>query len=237
MSHSQFPQPRAQDARRTTRGHAGPRSASPYGNPNPRMPRPVVVGPNLVGLVVTSDAAKVLRHLTNVSDPALTMAVASLHQHVGGRTNYAEGLRVALDLLQSVPDGYFRHLYMVADGDDNVDCDKVDEAIDRAVGLRVRIYAIPIGSTQAGHTFNCDRLHKIAHRTGGNLRPMARMKELAEHFEGLAALGGRNLGRSVAKVLLADVSGSMDEKWDRTTKIGALQFAIFRFLQIEGKKQ
>jgi hypothetical protein len=103
--------------------------------------------------------------------------------------------------------------------------------------LWVRVYAIPIGCTQSGHTFNCDRLYQIAHRTGGNLKPMRKMKEMAEHFAHLAARGGRNLGRSVAKVLLADVSPSMSEPFDRATKIEALKFSILRFLEIEAKRQ
>lgn len=232
-----FPQARPRYGRGTTPGQVRQRSDSIQGTGNVRMPPHITIGPNLVGLVGTSDAPKVLRHLTNVSDPALTMAVASLHEHVGVRTNYAAGLRLALDLLEGIPESYFRHVYIVADGEDNVDRDKLDEQIDRAVRLRVRIYCIPIGSTQAGHTFNCDRLHQIAHRTGGKLRSMAKVKELAAHFEGLAALGGRNLGRSVAKVVLVDLSRSMTQSWDRTTKIDGAKFSIIRFLQIEAKKQ
>jgi hypothetical protein len=202
------------------------------------MAKPITIGPSPVGLVVTSNVAKVLRRLTNASDPALSMAVASLHQHVGGSTNNADGLRVAVDLLEPIPGSYGKHIYLDADGCDNVEKHKLDAQVERARRMNVRIYTIPIGSTQAaGCSFDCDRLYQISKRTGGNLKSMSKLKELAEHFEGLAARGGRHLGRSVAKVLLCDVSCSMGETWDRTTKIDALKFALIRFLQIEAKRQ
>ncbi len=206
---------------------------------NRPMPKLTTLGPSSIAVVSTHGSAKVLCPLTNASNPALHMAVASLHQHMlnASGTNYADALRVALDLLEPIPDSLGKHIYLVADGADNTDRDKLDGQIERARRMHVRVYTIPIGSTQAGHEFDCDRMFKIAVRTGGNLKSMSKLKELAEHFEQLAAKGGHHLGRAVAKVLIADVSPSMAEQWDRTTKIDALKFALIRFLQIEAKRQ
>jgi uncharacterized protein with von Willebrand factor type A (vWA) domain len=165
-------------------------------------------------------------------------SVAKLDKNItGGMTNYTDALRQALDMLVRVPDTYGKHIYFVADGMDNVKRDGLDAQIERARRMRVRIYAIPIGCTAARHTFNLKRLYDMAHNTDGNVKAVSRIKELAEHFTGLAARGGRNLGQSVAKVIIVDTSGSMAEPWDRGTKIEALRTVLFRFLSVESKRQ
>lgn len=207
-------------------------------NSNRRMPGPVTIGPSRVALVGTHDNAFVLCQLSRPSDANLTMAVASLDQHVGGTgTNYASAIRVALDLLAGVPFGYARHIYFAADGEDNREKDSLFTEVERAKRMAVRIYTVPIGCTQKGHTFNLDRLYQIAARTGGRIKTVTNLKQMEHYYVDLAAKGGHNLGQAVAKVLVADCSLSMKEEWDRTTKIGAEKFALLRFLQIEAKRQ
>jgi Mg-chelatase subunit ChlD len=202
------------------------------------MPRHITIGPNQFALVVTNDKARVLGRLTDVTDPYLNLKVANLDRQVGGTgTNYSAGLRLALDLLADVPTSWACQILLVADGADNRERDQLDAQVERARQLGVRIYTLPIGSTQAGHTFDFQRLKDIAARTRGATYTMRATKEMADTFRQLAARGGHALGRSVAKVLVVDVSPSMGEAFDRTTKIEALKLAVIRLLEIERKRQ
>jgi hypothetical protein len=201
------------------------------------MPRAITIGPSKVGLIVTAGTAKVLCPLTAAGDPALLMATGCVDQHVEGGTNYTDALRKACDLLEPIPDSIGKHVYFICDGEDNVERDGLSQQIERARRGNIRVYCVPIGSTQAGHSFDLQRLFVIANATGGRVKPISHLKALADKLVGFAANGGRNLGRSVAKVLIIDVSPSMTEQWDRTTKLGAAKFAAIRFLTVESKRQ
>jgi hypothetical protein len=204
----------------------------------PRVPKAITLGPSKVGLIVAAGTAKVLSQLTSPSDPALLMAVGCVDQHVSNGTNYTAAIRLANDMFEPVPDSIGKHVYFVTDGEPNVEVEGLATQIERARRINVRIYSVPIGSSQAGHSFNLQRLYDMSNATRGKVKPISHLKALSEKLVGFAANGGRNMSRSVYKILIVDVSPSMSaEQWDQTTKLGAAKFAALRFLSVEAKRQ
>ncbi|MBN8644052.1 MAG: VWA domain-containing protein [Planctomycetes bacterium] len=156
---------------------------------------------------------------------------------VANGTNYSDGLRKAIDLLAQAPPGFAREIIVLCDGVDNVEREALLGQVHRARGMNARIDAVAIGHDKAGHSFDFSRLIAMTRPTGGRVMGVGSLKALQERFEGLAARGGRDLGRAVAKVLVMDVSPSMTEAWDRSTKLACAQLAAARWLAIEAKMQ
>ena len=134
---------------------------------------------DLVGCVVFSDKASVLFKLTNPVNPWVRQRIENMQ--VGGNTNMAAGLMLAIGMLRRRNPLYLRNIILLSDGIPNVGGD-VSEIIRLAqVARRLYININTIGFGDNPSNFNETLLRRIAAATHNGRYAHAReLQSLAE---------------------------------------------------------
>ncbi|MCR4414894.1 MAG: VWA domain-containing protein [Thermoguttaceae bacterium] len=192
-----------------------------------------VYGPDRIGIVGFSDRGVVLAKPADPFDPQLLAYSQKLHEQVGGLTNLADGLRQAVRLLEELPLGIWRRIWLLSDGYPNVEVGKIDTVVEQAKGAGVRVCAIGFGDQ-----FDEALLRRISQASGGRFVSVQSLRALTEAL--VRATGGhvgRNRRRhpSETAVLAIDLSGSMAQSMEGKTKVAVVEEAVLQLLHYKQK--
>lgn len=185
--------------------------------------------PDLNMLITYNDTAIAQCRLVGAYDHAFVKAVLSLNELVGGcSTNITSGLRMANDHLGQTPRGLLRRIWLLTDGQANVETEGVVAEVQRAVRQFTNINTVGFGNSGE---FNKQQLTWIANSTHNG-----------RYYEAttVAAIGGvfrhtakhrRNLDhRGEATAFVIDTSPSMREPMGGRQRIEVLAEAMMVLL-------
>lgn len=196
------------------------------GNGGARVPR--VYGPDQIGIVGFSDRGFALAPPADAFAPSLLECSQKLHEHVGGLTNIADGLRQAIGQLEEVRPGVFRRIWLLSDGYPNVEVSKIDQEVQRAQGAGIRICTIGFGDR-----YDEALLRRISEATRGRFVAVHTLRQLTEV---LVRASGQDVGRNRRRhpaettILVIDLSGSMAEPMEGKTKVAVVEEAVLQLL-------
>lgn len=202
--------------------------AQPTSRPVPTSSRRVVMGADRTGMVGFHDTGFVIARPAEAYSHWLQTRTQRLHERVAGNgTNITDGLRQSVKLLQSVPPGILRRIWLLTDGYPNREEDRIYQVVEEAAQARVNINTIGFGDS-----YCVDLLKRISSAThNGKFMPVANLRELTE---ALVKTGGHNHAhRAECTVLAIDLSGSMTEPMEGRSKIQVVQEAILMLLNFK----
>lgn len=188
-------------------------------------PTPVPRRPDRIGLVGFHEYGFVIARPAEPFAPWLMERSQTLHHQLGGRTNLADGLRQALQLLSSTPSGIYRKIWLLSDGEPNVDIESLGPLVAACHQARININAIGFGD--AYDELLLRRIAGATHR--GKFVPVQGLRELtrtlASHEQPVSGAC-----RPETAILAIDCSGSMAEPMEGRTKIAVVEEAILHLL-------
>ena len=203
----------------------------------PPRPRPTpsarVYGADEIALVGFDGTARVLCPPQSAFSAVLQTVVRELPAAARGQsTSVGAGLAAGLDLLEGVAPGRLRRLWLLTDGLVNREEERVLPLVARAKASYVNVNTVLFGEGDKG---NGDLLRQIAagtHRgrslTVADLRSLA--AALVTQRPGWKAQASTARHRAETTVVAVDLSASMNEPFDGTTKIQAVGRALFELL-------
>lgn len=183
-------------------------------------------GPDRIGIVGFHEHGFVIARPAEPYAPWLMERSQSLHERLGGRTNMADGLRQALQLLSTVPHGIHRRIWLLSDGEPNVDVASIGPLLDACYAAHININTIGFGNS-----FDERLLRHIASATHrGRFLSVQNLRQLttalAEADNPIPPQGRR----SETTILTIDCSGSMSEPMEGRWKIFVVEEAILHLL-------
>ncbi|HXK95649.1 MAG TPA: vWA domain-containing protein [bacterium] len=189
-----------------------------------------VYGSDKIGLVGFSSTAQVLVQPVDAFSPELYNQSQQLHLHVGGMTNITDAIRQSVGLLSQTPIGMLRRIWLLTDGCPNCETDSLFDWVSRAREAYCNINVIGFGNPD---NLREDLLQQIASGThNGKYMKAATLKELTDVLvlnSGRTAPQRRH-HRAETTILAIDLSGSMSEPMQDTTKIAVVEQAILQLL-------
>lgn len=200
---------------------------------NPQVTRRVAIRcADLLALAIFGERAVMLSTFVSAYDARLAGAIRDLPNALcsaGTCTNLTAGLRIANDLLASVPQGLLRQAWILSDGIDNVETEAVPAQVRRAHSLRINLNTIGFGDPR---NLDPDRLRAVAvgtHR--GRFVPVetALALDRALATDGSGARKHRS-HRGAATVFVIDASGSMRDPMGNASKIEVVRDALHQLL-------
>ncbi len=156
-----------------------------------------------------------------------------LHKHVKGRTNIADGLRVGIEMCKKTPRGILRRIWLLSDGEANVNPGGIWPMVQRAYKSHININTIGFGNS-----FDESTLRKISASTHrGKFVPVKSLRELTNTLTHFSSNGNSNgfHHRSETTVLVIDLSASMGWAMGNKTKVQVVEEAILHLLLMKQK--
>lgn len=188
-----------------------------------------VYGPDRIGIVGFHDRGFVIARPAMPFAPWLVERTQTLHTRLGGLTNMSDGLQQALDLFETVPPGVFRRIWLLSDGDPNVDAESLFLVVQACAEAHININTIGFGNR-----FNESLLRDIAAATHrGRFVPVQSLRELSLALAGTAGQQPGRPHRSETTVLAIDCSYSMQEPMEGRPKIEVVQEAILHLIHFK----
>jgi len=194
----------------------------------PPLQAPATASPKAdrIGLIGFHEHGFVIARPAEPFAPWLVERSQTLHRRLGGRTNIADGLRQALYLLEITPPGIYRKIWLLSDGQPNVEVEALGPLVAACRQSRVNLNTIGFGD--AYDELLLRRLADATHR--GKFVPVQGLRELTRTLVE-ANLPARNSSRrSESAVLVIDCSGSMAEPMEGRTKIAVVEEAILHLI-------
>jgi len=155
--------------------------------------------------------------------------VGNLPAYIEPGTNLTAGLRQGLTLLRQAPAGYLRRLWLLSDGEPNVEVDGIFVAVADA-----RIGRVNINTIGFGDRYDRGLLERIAAATHrGRFVPVQSLRELTDALLAHprpARGSARSPHRSEVTVLAIDLSPSMRDPMEGRIKLAVVQEAVTRLL-------
>ena len=150
----------------------------------------------------------------------------TLRQRLGGRTNIADGLRQALQLLEGTPPNVYRKIWLLSAGEPNVEGEALGPLVAACHQSRINLNTIGFGD--AYDELLLRRLADATHR--GKFIPVQGLRELTRALaeSDLPARPGPR--RAETAVLVIDCSGSMAEPMEGRTKIAVVEEALLHLI-------
>lgn len=186
--------------------------------------------PDLLGLVGFHESAFVVAKPAEPYAAWLYERSQTLHQKLGGMTNMTAGLRLAVSLIRRVPRGVHRRIWLLSDGEPNVETDGLRAAVEEARSAFCNVNTIGFGDS-----YDESLLRQIAAATHNG--KFVSVKTLRDLTDVLIATGGqqqhhrhRHHGRSETAILAIDLSGSMGGPMGSSTKVQVVEEAVKRLL-------
>jgi Mg-chelatase subunit ChlD len=190
---------------------------------------------DLVGLVGFHDRGFIVAKPAEPHAHWLQERVASLPKRVAGNsTNMTDGLRKGLEILEKTPKNRYRRIWLLTDGKNNREQDKLMSMIAQAGLLHVNINTIGFGNPGSNH-YDPDMLKKISSAThNGRFVPVSSLKELSAVLQDRDRIG---LGKRKAEttVLVIDCSPSMTLSMGNRQRIEVVVEAITHLLHYKQK--
>jgi hypothetical protein len=190
---------------------------------------------DLVGLVGFHDRGFIVAKPAEPHAHWLQERVASFPGRVSGNsTNITDGLRKGLEILEKTPKIRYRRIWLLTDGKNNREQDKLMSMVAKARNLHVNINTIGFGNPGSIY-YDPDMLKKISGAThNGRFVPVSSLRELSKVLQG----GGRfGIGNRKAEttVLVIDCSGSMTQPMGNRQRIEVVVEAITHLLHYKQK--
>ncbi len=194
----------------------------------PYQPRPTTVlpKPDRIGLVGFHEHGFVIARPAEPFAPWLVERSQTLRQRLGGRTNIADGLRQALHLLETTPPGIYRKIWLLSDGEPNVEVESLGPLVAACHQSRVNLNTIGFGD--AYDELLLRRLAGATHR--GKFVPVQGLRELTRALAETDLPARSGPRRSETAVLVIDCSGSMAEPMEGRSKIAVVEEAILHLI-------
>lgn len=191
-------------------------------------PRPVAIAPkpDRIGLVGFHEHGFVIARPAEPFAPWLVERSQTLRQRLGGRTNIADGLRHALHLLEGTPPGVYRKIWLLSDGEPNVEVEALGPLVAACHESRINLNTIGFGD--AYDELLLRRLAGATHR--GKFVPVQGLRELTRALAETELPARSGPRRAETAVLVLDCSGSMAEPMEGRTKIAVVEEAILHLI-------
>lgn len=213
-----FGRGRTRTAVRPPRGHVPARTTK-------------VRGPDHIGIVGFQHRAFVIAKPAEPHAAWLQERSQRLHERVGGEgTNIAAGLRTSVELLRTTWSGVLRRIWLLSDGEPNVEVGAIPMAVEEARRAYVNINTIGFGDE-----YDEALLRQVASAThNGKFIPVRTLRQLSDALiqgdNGNGGLPGRHHHRAETTVLCIDLSLSMNEPMEGRRKIDIVEEAILHLL-------
>lgn len=202
----------------------GPRQIEPW-QPAPR-PVAATPKPDRIGLVGFHEHGFVIARPAEPFAPWLVERSQTLRQRLGGRTNIADGLRQALHLLEATPPGIYRKIWLLSDGEPNVEVESLGPLVAACHESRINLNTIGFGD--AYDELLLRRLADATHR--GKFVPVQGLRELTRTLAETDLPARPGPRRAETAVLVIDCSGSMAEPMEGRRKIAVVEEAILHLI-------
>lgn len=191
--------------------------------------RRVVMGADRIALVGFHHLAFVIAKSAEAHAHWLQTRTLQLHEKIGGNgTNITAGLRQSIALLQNVPCGVLRRIWLLTDGYPNCETDQIYRVVEQAVQAHININCIGFGDS-----YDTALLKRISSAThNGKFVPVTSLRELTNALV-MAGDGHHRAHRAECTVLAIDLSGSMTEPMEGRSKIQVVQEAILMLLNFK----
>ncbi len=178
-----------------------------------------IVGFHQYGFIIAKPAAP--------SAPWLLERSQWLHRQLGDGSNLTDGLRQALHLLAATPRAVQRKIWLLSDGEPNMELQSMASVIEACQQSRISINTVGVG-----YYFNETLLRDIASAThrGRFLSVQGLWELIGASTYSHAIAGYRSHQRGETTILVIDCSGSMFEPLQGQTKIHVVQETIWHLL-------
>ncbi len=186
-----------------------------------------VFGADQVALVGFHERGFVLCRPADPFSPKLLHAARHLHTRVAGRTNLADGLRVALVVLAESDPRRWQRIWLLSDGYPNLETAVTSSVVRDAVRRGIGIHTIGFGDR-----FDKGLLRRISQLAHGRFVSVQTLQQLTAALVRSGASAGRNRRPHQAEttVLCLDLSASMREPMQDSTKVGVVEAAVLQLL-------
>jgi Mg-chelatase subunit ChlD len=212
-----------------------PRQQLPARLPAPAsLPQPVrepwtIYSPDRIGIVGFHDRGFIIARPATSFAPWLVERSQSLHTRLGGLTNMTDGLRQALALTALAPPGVFRKIWLLSDGEPNVETESLFAIVHACRETSVKINTIGFGDG-----YNRQLLEQIAAGSHyGRFISVHNLRELSQVLAGATPPAAPHRHRSEATILAIDCSSSMQEAMEDRSKIQVVEEAILHLLHFK----
>lgn len=189
-------------------------------------PQAAAPKPDRIGLVGFHEHGFVIARPAEPFAPWLVERSQTLRQRLGGRTNIADGLRQALHLLESAPPGIYRKIWLLSDGEPNVEVEALGPLVAACHQSRINLNTIGFGD--AYDELLLRRLADATHR--GKFVPVQGLRELTRALAETDLPARAGPRRAETAVLVIDCSGSMAEPMEGRSKIAVVEEAILHLI-------
>jgi len=198
-----------------------------------------LLGQDTLGFVLFHDRAFVVARPAPVYAPWLAARAAQLHIKVGGeRTNLTAGIQQSTALLRWAPPGVQRRMWVLSDGEANVETDGLMRAVEEARQAYININCVGFGDK-----FDEPTLRKIAAATyAGKFVPVKTLRELTNAFTVVFHSNGNGNGnghhryhphRAETTILCIDASLSMTGGMEGKRKIDVVEEAVQELIRFK----
>jgi hypothetical protein len=203
-----------------------------------------------IGIVGFNDQARIVANLAEPHDALLLKRTQQLHEYVTGGTNITAGLRLGIEMLEAVPRGIHRRIWLLSDGVPTVNVGELDQMVQRAHHSYININTIAFGARPhgilvdwllsiVGFGYNYDEgiLRRIAQGThNGHFVSAGSLRELANTLTGSSGASAKfPYHRPEATVLTIDLSASMNERMEGRNKVQIVEEACLHLLLYKQK--
>ncbi|RJP34727.1 MAG: VWA domain-containing protein [Candidatus Omnitrophota bacterium] len=205
-------------------------TASAHSFVSSRPPVKKVYGSDRIGIVGFHDRGFVIAKPAEPHAAWLQQRSQTLHEKIGGCTNITDGLRQSLELIKKVPKGILRRIWLLSDGHPNIETDSLNAIVDEARQAYCNINTIGFGNP---NNYDENLLRNIASSThNGKFVPVTTLRQLTDALirSGDGRQRTRHHHRSETTILAIDLSYSMRESMENTTKIAVVETAVMQLL-------
>lgn len=214
-----------------TRANRRPAAAN-----HPTPPTHKVFAPDRIGIVGFHTDGFVVARPAEPFAPWLQQRSMEIHTKMKPNTgtNITAGIRTAVQLMKPVPKGVLKRIWLLSDGAPNHEVDGIAAAVDEARRAYININTIGFGDS-----FDESLLRRISSMTHNG--KFVSVKSLRELTEALIVSDNGTTGqrrhhhRSETTVLAIDLSPSMHEPMEGSTKIAVAERAILELLNFKQK--
>jgi Mg-chelatase subunit ChlD len=169
----------------------------------------IIHAPDRIGITAYNDTGFVVARPTEAHSAWLQTRIKSLPDKISGRyTNISAGIKISLDLLERVPRGILKRVWLLSDGYANYDVHEIMPQVGRAYTLHTNINCIGFGDA-----FDEKGLRAITAGTHkGKFYTARSLLELNDAFAAVSHEGPSSYHhRAECTILCVDCSGSMTQ--------------------------
>jgi hypothetical protein len=210
---------RTQGTRRRSNGHNSEHPGKRY-------------GADMIGLGIFHDDYRLIAKPMEAHNAKLQELITSLPDQVSGRgTNLTAGLMGAVRMAERAPAGCLRRVWVLSDGDPNIDVDGLYRAVEEARKRRININTIGFGNPGA-REYDPELLKRISKAThNGRFVPVDSLRSLSRALVGNSRNHHHRHHRQEITVMSIDCSLSMNADMKGKRRIEVVVEALMHLLR------